>query len=114
LLALLLADGDAKVVRGALENPRLREDDLRRALRNTRVSPALVEEAAGSSRWREVYGVRLELVLQPATPLALALARLSSLLPRDLRRVAEAPGLRPLVQAAALRVLREAPRRTTN
>jgi hypothetical protein len=58
--------------------------------------------------------VRLELVLQPATPLALALARLSSLLPRDLRRVAEAPDLRPLVQAAALRVVGAALRGTTN
>lgn len=57
--------------------------------------------------------MRLELVLQPATPLALALAQVSSLLPRDLRRVAEAPGLRPLVQATALRVVREAPRGTT-
>lgn len=114
LLSPLLADGDAKVVRGALDNPRLREADLRLALRNSRASPALIEETAGSARWRDVYGVRLELVLQPATPLALALAQVSSLLPRDLRRVAETPGLRPLVQAAALRVVREAPRGTTN
>jgi hypothetical protein len=114
LLALLLADGDAKVVRGALDNPRLREDDLRLALRQSRAPRPLIEETAGCPRWREVYGVRLELVLQPATPLALALAQVSSLLPRDLRRVAEAAGLRPLVQAAALRVVREAPRGTTN
>jgi hypothetical protein len=114
LIALLLADADAKIVRGALDNPRLREEDLRLALRQCRAPTPLIEETAGSSRWRDVYGVRLELVLQPATPLALALARLSSLLPRDLRRVAEAPDLRPLVQAAALRVVGAALRGTTN
>ena len=48
-------------------------------------------------------------ILQPRTPLALALAQLSSLLPRDLERVAEAAGILPLVQAAALRVAREKP-----
>lgn len=114
LLALLLADGDARVVCGALHNPRLREADVRLALRNSRVSRALIEETALSSRWRDVYGVRLELVLQPATPLALALAQVSSLVPRDLRRVTEADGVRPLVQAAARRVAAEAPRRTTS
>jgi hypothetical protein len=106
LLALLLADGDAKVVHGALDNPRLREEDLRLALRAVPVSRTLIEQTAASSRWRDAYGVRLELVLQPQTPLAIALAQVSSLVPRDLRRVAGTPGLAPLVQAAALRVAR--------
>jgi hypothetical protein len=49
--------------------------------------------------------VRLALVLQPRTPLALALQHISSLVPRDLRRVGEEASLRPLVRAAALEVL---------
>jgi hypothetical protein len=44
-------------------------------------------------------------VLQPRTPLPLALQQISSLVPRDLRRVAEEAALRPLVRAAALQVL---------
>src|SRR5262245_21995280 len=109
VLALLLEDADAKVVQGALDNPRLREEDLRLALRAALASRTLLEQAAASSRWRDVYGVRLELVLQPRTPLALALAQVSSLVPRDLRRVARTPGLTPLLQAAALRVAGDAP-----
>ena len=110
LLGPLLSDADGKVVQGGLDNPRLREEDLRLALRAIPPSRTLIERTAASSRWRECYGVRLELVLQPQTPLAIALAQVSSLVPRDLRRVAEAPGLAPLVQAAALRVAREGPR----
>jgi hypothetical protein len=43
-------------------------------------------------------------VLQPRTPVALALAQLTKLVDRDLRAVAEAPGVRGVVQAAAQRV----------
>ena len=48
--------------------------------------------------------MRLALVLQPRTPLGVALAQITSLLDRDLERVAKAAGLRPLVQAAASRL----------
>jgi hypothetical protein len=114
VLAPLLADADAKVVQGALDNPRLREEDLRLALRAVSVSRTLIEQTAASSRWREAYRVRLELVLQPRTPLAIALAQVSSLVPRDLARVAGTAELAPLVQAAASSVLRmrRAPLRT--
>ena len=109
VLAPMLGDPDARVTEGALLNPRLREEALVLALRAATVPRALLEAVTVSARWRESYAVRLALVLQPRTPLALALAQLSSLLPRDLERVAEAAGILPLVQAAALRVAREKP-----
>ncbi|MFN8093656.1 MAG: hypothetical protein U0599_15850 [Vicinamibacteria bacterium] len=105
LLGLLLADAEPRVVEAALDNPRLREEDLVRALRRDDVPRALVEGAAASPRWRDVYAVRLALVLQPKTPLPLALLQISSLVPGDLRRVAGEAALRPLLRAAATRVL---------
>jgi hypothetical protein len=105
LLPLLLADAEPRVAGAALLSPRLREEDLVVALRRDDVRPALVEEAAASPRWAANYAVRLALVLQPRTPLPLALQRITSLVPRDLRRVAEEKSLRPLVRAAALAVL---------
>jgi hypothetical protein len=109
LLGGLLADGDRRVGESALLNPRLREEDLVSALRRDDVPPPLLEAAAASSRWARSYAVRVALALQPRTPLPLALAQISSLVPRDLRRVAQAPLLRPLVRAAAREVL-ERPR----
>jgi hypothetical protein len=105
LLPLLLADGEAQVVEAALVNPRLREEDLVTALRRLDVGAALVEAAAASSRWNASYAVKLALVLQPKTPLPLALQRISTLVPRDLVRVAGDATLRPLVRAAAREVL---------
>jgi len=107
VLAALLLDPEPKVAKASLINPRLREEDLVLALQNRRAPVALMEAVADSSRWSERYGVKLALVLQVRTPLGIALAQLSSLLPKDLLRVGATEGLRPLVQAAALRVARE-------
>jgi hypothetical protein len=104
ILALLLRETDAKALEAALTNPRLREEDVLVAVRRETVSPALLAEIAASRRWTGLYSVRLELVLQKRTPLAVALAQLSSLLEKDLRRIAATPELTPLVQVAALRV----------
>ncbi len=111
VLGLLLGDVESKVLEAALANPRLREEDLLVALRQDTPSRALLEAVAASRRWTEAYAVRLALVLQKRTPLALALAQLSSLVEKDLKRIAATPELTPLLQAAALRVASEPPRR---
>jgi hypothetical protein len=104
VLRPLLTDAEPKVLEAALRNPRLREEDLVLAVRRETASRPLLESAAASSRWQDSYAVRLALVLQPRTPLGLALGRIRSLVRRDLLRVAETEGLIPLVRAAALRV----------
>jgi hypothetical protein len=111
LADMRLGDSERQVTEAALQNARLREEDLVNALRREDVRAVLVETVAASSRWATSYAVKLALVLQPRTPLALALQRISSLVPRDLRRVAEDPALRPLVRAAASEVLDSNPRR---
>lgn len=105
LLPLLLMDTDRKVTEAALINPRLREEDLLAALRQPDVPLALLDSTVASPRWSEVYGVRLALVLQPRTPLSVALLQISALVKRDLVRVVEATALRPLLQASAQAVL---------
>ena len=105
VLVRLLSDEDPRVVRTCLQNPRLREEDLALQIRREQVAPALLSEAAASSRWKDNYRVRLELVLQPRTPLSLSLAQLSGLIPGDLSRVASSSSLPPLIQIAAHRLL---------
>jgi hypothetical protein len=105
VLGLLLVDSERRVVLAALENARLREEDLVTALRCDDVAAALVEGASVSPRWSASYSVRLALALQPRTPLAIALQQISGLVPRDLRRVAGEERLHPLVCAAARSLL---------
>jgi hypothetical protein len=105
VLNALLADGEARIAESALQNPRLREEDLVTALKRDDVPPVLLRAAAESPRWSVNYAVRLALVLQRRTPLAVALAQISSLVPRDLRRAAGDPSVRPLLRAACEAVL---------
>jgi hypothetical protein len=105
VLALLLRDPDARVVDAALINRRLREEDLVAALGQDTVTSALIEGVAASSRWRDRYALRLAIVLQPRSPLAVALGQVTALLPKDLERVAADETLPPLVQLAARRVV---------
>jgi hypothetical protein len=105
LIPALLADSDRRVVESTLVNPRLREEDLVAALRKSQVAPLLPEAVSDSPRWSTDYAVRLALVLQPRTPLALALHQIRALVARDLRRVEADPALRPLIRAAAREVL---------
>jgi hypothetical protein len=104
VLARLLDDADGRVVEAALINGRLREEDLAGALRRDTVTRALIEGISSSPRWRDRYSLRLAIVLQPSSPLAVALAQMTALLPRDLERVAADEGLAPLLQLAARRV----------
>ena len=104
VLMLLLADADPKVVEAGLINARLREEDVLTLVRADIPSRPLLEGIAASSRWGERYALRLAIALHPRAPVALALGQLSALTTKDLARVAEAPGLTPLVQAAAARV----------
>jgi hypothetical protein len=105
LLALLLGDPAQTVVESALTNPRLREQDLVTALRRDDVRRVLAEETAASWRWARCYAVRLALALQPRTPLAIALQQITTLVPRDLRRLSEEQNLHPLVRSSARFVL---------
>jgi hypothetical protein len=104
VLVPLLRDGDLRVVEAALINGRLREEDLAAAIRRDDVSRALIEGTSASSRWRDRYALRLAIVLQPRSPLGIALAQVTSLQPADLARVAADESLPPLVQLAARRV----------
>jgi hypothetical protein len=108
VLPLLLADQARRVTEACLINPRLREEDLLTALRQETARLALIEATGASTRWSASYAVRLELVLQPRTPLALALGQLSALVPRDLRRIADA-GVAQLLRVAAGRLADQAP-----
>lgn len=105
VLRRLLCDTDARVLAPALFNPRLGEEALCTQLRAPEATRLLCECVAACPRWRASYAVRFALVLQPRTPLALALAQLTSLVPADLRRVATARNLAPLVVAGAERAL---------
>lgn len=103
----LLSDSDARVRMAALDNPRLREQDLATAVEAPEARPSLAAEVLEVHRWKANYVVRRAIVRGPNTPRSVALSLISALQPLDLKDLAENPPrtLHPLLIRAAAVVL---------
>ncbi|HSQ62587.1 MAG TPA: hypothetical protein VLM85_05215 [Polyangiaceae bacterium] len=106
LLERLLADPHPDVIRGVLSNPRLTEDDVVRFVARTPSHPDLLAEVARTPRWAHRPRVRLALILNPFSPIDLALPLASLLLRHELRLVVESTTVLPALRATCLEHLR--------
>jgi len=106
----LLADGHAKVIPVALDNPNVTEAQVLRVLSREKLPTALIPAISQHRKWSVSYNVRLALVRNPLSPLATILAYLPEITVSDLRELA-APGivsenLRKYLQAEVQRRMR--------
>jgi hypothetical protein len=90
----LLADGHAKVIPVALDNPNVTEAQVLKVLSREKLPTALIPAISHHRKWSVSYNVRLALVRQPSSPLATILAYLPEITVSDLRELA-APGIVP-------------------
>ncbi len=77
--AELLNDPELRVIHAALENSRLTESAVAKALMRRNASPALVEAVCQDSKWSVLREVRIALLQNKATPLNRALEFAQSL-----------------------------------
>ena len=85
--AALLLDRESRVWQTALENPRLAESGVVKALLRTKALPAFVKAVCHHSRWSVRPDIRLALLRNEYTPLARALEFARRLPPAQLRDV---------------------------
>jgi len=90
----LLADGHAKVIPVALDNPNVTEAQVLKVLSREKLPTALIPAISHHRKWSVSYNVRLALVRHPLSPLATILAYLPQITVSDLRELA-APGIVP-------------------
>lgn len=91
--AALLLDKDTRVWQAALENPRLTEASIVKALQKTGATPAFVEAVCRHAKWSLRHEIRLALLRNPHTPLARAIEFARRLPPPLLRDVLHASRL---------------------
>jgi len=91
---LLLAEGHPLVVPVALDNPHLTAAQVLKALAREGVPESVAHSIAHHRKWSCDYNVRLALIRNPATTLAVSLSFLPELTVSDLRELA-APGIVP-------------------
>jgi hypothetical protein len=90
----LIATGNAQVLEIALDNPRLTEAQVLKVLWHDKLPQVVVLTVANHRKWSQHYNVRLALVRNSSTPLAIVLSYLPQLTVVDLRVLA-APGIVP-------------------
>jgi hypothetical protein len=90
----LIATGHAQVLEIALDNPRLTEAQVLKVLWRDNLPQVVVLTVANHRKWSQHYNVRLALVRNSSTPLAIVLSYLPQLTVVDLRELA-APGIVP-------------------
>lgn len=100
VLTALLADPDAQVIRALLDNPRLTEKEVVRVAARRPVR-ADVLRTIFASRWLRRYHVKRALVMNPWTPVELAVRLLPSLIAADRQLVAADNNLAAVVRQAA-------------
>jgi hypothetical protein len=91
---LLLAEGHPLVVPVALDNTHLTASQILKVLAREGVPESVVQAIAHHRKWSSDYNVRLALVRNPATTMAVSLGFLPELTISDLRELA-APGIVP-------------------
>jgi hypothetical protein len=91
--AALLHDKEARVWQTAMENPRLTEGAVVKALQKAGATPAFVEGVCRHAKWSLRPEIRLALLRNPYTPLARAIDFARLLPPAQLRDVLHASRL---------------------
>ena len=107
LIARVLRDPDASVIRILLHNPGLIENDVLLLCARRPVAVEVLREVFRSARWFVRYPIKLALILNPYTPLDVALQIAPLIHDQDLRRVLEAADLPQQVHEACRRRMEE-------
>jgi hypothetical protein len=106
LIPVLRNESSDMVVSALLNNARLTEEDLL-LMCNTTKSPKVLTLVGQSERWSARPVVRLALVRNPRTPLALSVSLLPGLPEADLRDLSQHGRLPRALRTAALRLIEE-------
>ena len=101
LAGALLAQGHVSLAAAALENARLTESQVLRALSEATLAEAAIDAIANHTKWPRLPNVRLALANHPRSPLREVQRLLRELTHGELQALHAAPSLRAEVRAAA-------------
>lgn len=113
MIKRIAKDQDPRVIGILLNNPRLTESEVVRIAATRPTSRRVIEEIYDHPRWISRYTVKKVLVLNPHTPVSIALRLLTYLLVQDLEEVCASTDLDPVVLEQGQRVIAMKLGRTT-
>jgi hypothetical protein len=108
-LEKLLADPHPQVIRNLLANPRITEDDIIRLVARRPASAEILGEIVRHPTWPLRPRVRMAILQNPGAPAEVAVPLVRLLVRPELREIAAAADIAPVVRAAAAELLARRP-----
>lgn len=101
--SVLIRDANKAVCMSAIKSPRVKENEVVTYCANRSLSHDVVRYIATRRDWTKLYAVKLNLVLNPKTPMASAMTFLAHLHAHDVRKVAHSRNIPSALAVAAKR-----------
>jgi hypothetical protein len=101
--AVLIRDSNKAVCLSAIKSPRVKENEVVAYCANRSLAHDVIRYIAGRREWTKLYAVKLNLVLNPKTPMASAMSLLTHLHAHDVRKVAHSRNIQSALATAAKR-----------
>ena len=105
--ALLIKDANKMVSRAAIRSPAVSVSEALLYARNHSLNASIIEYISTNRKWMQNYRVKVQIVLNPKTPVNVALTALNSLRPAELRSVAQSHGISGVVSARAKAIIKK-------
>jgi hypothetical protein len=102
---ILIRDPNRLIQRFVLQNPRISDEEILMIARNRNLETDLLRLIGEHKYWPRNYQIKLALVANPKTPLAIALRFVSSLMERDVRFLAKSKNISATIATQARRLL---------
>ncbi|MBV1861007.1 MAG: hypothetical protein KUG77_21500 [Nannocystaceae bacterium] len=101
--SVLVRDSNKQVALSAIKSPRVRENEAVAYASNRALSHDVIRYIAAKKEWMKLYQLKLNLVLNPKTPLSSAMSLLNHLHPHDIRKVSRSRNIPAALSKAAKR-----------
>jgi len=105
--ALLLKDSSKLVVLATLNSPKITEQEIEAVAKSRNVSEDAIRAITRKREWMANYAIKLGLVGNPKTPIAIVMSQLPLIKTRDLGFLAKDRGVPEAVRNAAQRLVRQ-------
>jgi hypothetical protein len=102
---ILLKDSNKLISSTVLKNPRITEDEVVKVVNSRSISDDILRQVANNKEWLKKYPVKLGMVNNPKTPLAVAMRLINQLHEKDIQHIAKSKNVSSALSAAAKKMV---------
>jgi hypothetical protein len=105
--SLAIRDSNRSVALSAIKSPRVKENEVVAYAANRSLSHDVIRYIATRRDWVKLYAVKLNLVMNPKTPMSVAMTLVGHLNRNDIRKVAQSKAIPSALATAAKRRMQQ-------